>query len=346
VAENWYFVRGGIRHGPVSGKDLKRLAQFGELLPVDLVWTEGMKDWKPARRIKDLFPTQSAADVRAIPATSDGVAPPAVPLHFLDHLIGHLRSMSSATDFAYFGAKAIDLGRYSLYAAMLVGFGLALLVARETKRVDTLLAGIVFAVLALVLQYSSIRLSRVTDILIRAAPARMASTAFLDSFGVVFLVGGVVGPLVCLWAAIRAESIPMVFVAIAIFIACELPALLAVNPTSLNIEIDPTVSSGDEAISILSFFIMLPLRFVPMVFGLGTAVGVLGLLVSGYLLLKGGDGAAEGVIWAIRSGFTVLACAAFPSLMYVYSVFYYLLIDIIRALLLLPQKADRMNEKR
>lgn len=49
-------MRSGQRFGPVSSEQLKKLAVSGDIQPTDLVWTEGVTEWKPASRINGLFP--------------------------------------------------------------------------------------------------------------------------------------------------------------------------------------------------------------------------------------------------------------------------------------------------
>lgn len=57
----WLYSRSdNDQQGPVSSKELHRLAKAGELRPDDLVWKTGMPEWLPAREIKGLnFPSQS-----------------------------------------------------------------------------------------------------------------------------------------------------------------------------------------------------------------------------------------------------------------------------------------------
>lgn len=52
----WYFVRGGQQVGPVTMEQAQQYAQLGQLAPDDLVWTEGMADWVPARTVDSIFP--------------------------------------------------------------------------------------------------------------------------------------------------------------------------------------------------------------------------------------------------------------------------------------------------
>lgn len=54
MANEWYYAKDGQQQGPVSAKELKRLADAGQLGAGDLVWKEGMPDWKPAADVKGL----------------------------------------------------------------------------------------------------------------------------------------------------------------------------------------------------------------------------------------------------------------------------------------------------
>ncbi|HQU43999.1 MAG TPA: DUF4339 domain-containing protein [Pirellulales bacterium] len=55
MSNDWFYMKGADKHGPVSSQRLKELAQSGQLLPTDLVWREDMGDWKRARKIDGLF---------------------------------------------------------------------------------------------------------------------------------------------------------------------------------------------------------------------------------------------------------------------------------------------------
>lgn len=74
---SWYFARGGNRLGPVPREELQRRAQAGELLPGDLVWTQGMEQWQAASSVPGLFPDGYVAPVP--PALPMSHARPAVP---------------------------------------------------------------------------------------------------------------------------------------------------------------------------------------------------------------------------------------------------------------------------
>jgi hypothetical protein len=62
----WYYAIDDQEHGPVTPAQLKEIAHAGELLPTDLVWKQGLDDWKPARFVAGLFPGQGKAGASGI----------------------------------------------------------------------------------------------------------------------------------------------------------------------------------------------------------------------------------------------------------------------------------------
>ncbi len=80
----WYYSKDNLQQGPVSSEQLRQLAAIGQLQPSDLVWKEEMSQWTEARRIKGLFPMQTAANPSLPPPVpadaSFSPSPIAVPI--------------------------------------------------------------------------------------------------------------------------------------------------------------------------------------------------------------------------------------------------------------------------
>jgi hypothetical protein len=76
MGKQWYYYSSGERQGPVSDSELKALADRGELQPDDLVWTEGLGDWQPAKVVKGLFSVKSAEP----PPLPKMTEPPPLPI--------------------------------------------------------------------------------------------------------------------------------------------------------------------------------------------------------------------------------------------------------------------------
>ncbi len=55
MSDGWYYTRDGRTFGPYPLAQLQQLAAAGHVRLTDLLWTDGMKEWKSASAIKDLF---------------------------------------------------------------------------------------------------------------------------------------------------------------------------------------------------------------------------------------------------------------------------------------------------
>ena len=55
--QDWYYLSGGNRFGPIDTNKLKELAASGGLQPTDMLWRDGMAEWVPASSIKGLWPS-------------------------------------------------------------------------------------------------------------------------------------------------------------------------------------------------------------------------------------------------------------------------------------------------
>jgi hypothetical protein len=73
----WYYAQDDREHGPVTAAYIAGMARSGKLRPEDLVWREGMEDWRPARVVKGLFapkegPAGPASDTAVLEAPLPG----------------------------------------------------------------------------------------------------------------------------------------------------------------------------------------------------------------------------------------------------------------------------------
>ncbi len=52
----WYYAKGNQRFGPVEEPEMRRLIAVGGVQRNDLVWREGLPDWRPAGELETFFP--------------------------------------------------------------------------------------------------------------------------------------------------------------------------------------------------------------------------------------------------------------------------------------------------
>lgn len=80
--EIWFYSRNGEKHGPVSFTDLRAKAKEASLNPrLDMVWTKGMDEWKPAGDIEGLFKRRAAPEPPEIPSLAPTADSPYQPPH-------------------------------------------------------------------------------------------------------------------------------------------------------------------------------------------------------------------------------------------------------------------------
>ena len=71
----WYYSKNGNQVGPVTEEELRAKAGTGEVLATDLIWKEGMPDWKPFSRVLGVQPGTGA------PPVPPSLVKGSVPMH-------------------------------------------------------------------------------------------------------------------------------------------------------------------------------------------------------------------------------------------------------------------------
>lgn len=63
----WYYAKGGKQSGPVSLETLQEMIRTGQIDPVkDLVWSQHLKDWKPASQVGELHEFKPESSLRGL----------------------------------------------------------------------------------------------------------------------------------------------------------------------------------------------------------------------------------------------------------------------------------------
>jgi hypothetical protein len=75
MARQWYYSQNGKQQGPVSVEQLKQLAQSGALLPTDLLWADGFREWRPASAAKGLVFPETRTASKPVPPPLPGGGP-------------------------------------------------------------------------------------------------------------------------------------------------------------------------------------------------------------------------------------------------------------------------------
>jgi hypothetical protein len=349
--EVWYYHHAGEQAGPVSWKKLQELAKSGGIDPDDLVWKEGTPDWMPARSVKDLYPEG------AVPPPVPGGPPPVPkakkprgPIKVRDFL-PHIKVVEALLELLRktFSEKLLDqvdrwakiIGNIAYMAAAVIGFLFFVIYAIKASNLTLFFIALAIIPVAALLQYAALLFLDAGKTVIAKSPSELSTPAVLDCFGLVSFVGAIA----YLIGGIVVASIGGGFMAFAAGLGASLVLLYvgscALNPGAVNVEVGGKTSAGEEAISIVSFLMKLGLlRIIPFVFGIGAVVGLIFMLYLFYPLFKN-----DSMLAAAQPAITgVLGIALVPFIGYLLFLVYYLVFDLLRAVLVVPGKIDSLKE--
>jgi hypothetical protein len=63
----WWYAKEGERFGPIDESELRSKLVSAEVQPTDLVWQEGMDDWKPAMEVFPATPDEAPSEAPGLP---------------------------------------------------------------------------------------------------------------------------------------------------------------------------------------------------------------------------------------------------------------------------------------
>jgi hypothetical protein len=258
----------------------------------------------------------------------------------LERLLGIARSWFDEKILRWTVEWSKTIGHYALLAAAVVGIVVGLVGAIKMDSFYFFLGGVGWVLLLLVLQYIAYRFVGAGNALIDTSPSKLRTTAFLDCVALVGIIGGVILLVGGLISGIRAGDLRPVAVGIGSFVLVEYLACFALNPRILNVTVDERIGAGEDAIGILTFFMKGFLRILPIFYAVFVGLGTLGGVAA---LIKMIGSPGEGMALGFGSANLVIAGGVLPFTGYVTFVLYYLTIDVLRSILVLPAKLDALG---
>lgn len=234
---------------------------------------------------------------------------------------------------------ATMIGHFALIVAAGLGFLFALIFSIRTNTFQGFLYGIAWILLIFVIQYTAYKFSTAGEALIKDNPSQLSSKTFLDCFGFLVLIGGVIIFIIHIVQAIQFGSFYLFLLGLGTFIFLEFIALISFNPKEATIDIVEGNSAGQEALGIITFFIKTFMRLVPIFFGVGVAIGTVLLFIDAIGLF--GNNVAVAWMRGNISAMQILWAALLPFFSYILFVLFYLAVDVIRSILSIPGKLGR-----
>ncbi|MFO7871383.1 MAG: hypothetical protein R6V03_08130 [Kiritimatiellia bacterium] len=253
----------------------------------------------------------------------------------IDRLLDWARNIFPPERYEAVARWSARYGHAGLVAAQVLAMLFYIAAAIKFSSWSLILIGIGVTLLLVALQYTADKFLHAGESMIKASPSRLGSPAFLDCLAVLTEILGVGLFIFCI-LQIRPRGWSFLFIGIGLALLCDAVAYIALNPSMANTSFGKKIRAGEEAIGIMSFLMKAVVRLVPLAFGVGAIVGTLGLLFAFFPLLHSGQFAAGAV--ALR---LIIMGACLPLASYVVFAFYHLLVDLMRSILVLPEKLDK-----
>lgn len=246
-------------------------------------------------------------------------------------------------------------GHFAVLTGAVLGLVAALVASIQDHTLRSFaVGGIAFVIVVAVAQYSAQRFLNAGDLLIGTSPTKIASKAFLDCVGLISALGAAAALFGSIYISIESNLLYPIIPGIVVAVLMTYLALLALQPSEVNVTIEAGASAGEEAIAVFSFFAKAWLRLVPILFFVLTVLGVVGIIFSfsdrgreianemmASLMLPAGQFSFVGT--SAGTAVVLLGCFV-PVLYYLGFLLSYLIIDLLRAQLSIPGKLDALRK--
>ncbi len=326
------------------------------------VWKSGMGEWADARTLpqfKGAAPPPPPAPPPAPGAPSrkglfEGAAQRLrdsrdphgfLPhLRLLDSILGWFKQRLSPQRLSSIDDTAKKVGHIALIVSAFLIFLFGVIFSIKSEDAAAFLVYLLVFPVLLIAQYVAVKFLDAGGSLIAKTPSSLSSRAVPECFALLALIAAIGALLGGIAAAILAESIVPFGTGVGVSLVFLYLLGAALNASSLNIEVSGEASAGQEAIGILSFLLKLNLRLVPFVFGVGGILGSLAVIVALVQVIQA-NAFTLGIVFAQAYGMFsfVLMIALLPFAVYLSFLIYYLLLDVLRAILTVPGKLDRLT---
>ncbi len=363
---NYYYANAANQPaGPVTLDELQKLLARGEITPATNIIPVGETTWRPLSTLLPTAPVTPPPITSPASPNSPTPTPPSPPLKPADAaklptllatviggLIAKARALLSIPRLTALFTTSNSLGQILVLAGAALAFIYGVIHAIKYDSFEIFLYGLISAVALAVLLFIARRLLEACAAILKTSPTRVASVAVLECFALLLLLGGIGALVSGIIAAIRLENAAVLITALVIFVLSTASAGIALHPALANVEEAPA-TAGEEAIGMFSFFAKMGLVLQPFLFAVYAAAGAIALLLALFgqdtsvlaalldfvpfdLFERSGPGGPLGVV-------VIATACLLPLTAYLTFLLYYLLIDVLRAILSIPQKLDQLR---
>ena len=229
------------------------------------------------------------------------------------------------------------VGVLSFYLLGLIGLIGGITGAIRYDYLGMLWIGIAWLFLCILFAYFGTKLLQSIKALVINTKSLFSSTALLDCIIVLFLLTGIVFLVCGIYFTCDESDFDHLWTGLLGFVVFEFSAICALKPQLVSTEAGVPCSPGEELIGLGTFFLKILLRMLPFIWCLGAFGTML------YVVVHLG---AENLNEHIMTGFeATLILGLAPLTYYLGFLIYYFIIDLARAVLSLPGKLDKLNNK-
>jgi uncharacterized membrane protein len=238
----------------------------------------------------------------------------------------------------------IIIGDYALYVATLMALLIGVIGGIRLESFNIFIYSVGFSIGFILIQYVSSKFYSVNEKLIENNTTQLTSNALTDSIGLISLVLGVLVLFMNTYLAIKIPQFSPFAKGLGFFFIFTLISLISLNPDILSIKIIKSTSAGEEAIGILGYIIKLFVKLTPVFYGIGIIISTIILFVSSFGFF--GNKFKMSVAWNLTFSnmIYIAVIGLLPFFAYIAFVFYFLSIDIIKAILSVPEKLDNISK--
>ncbi len=325
------------------------------------VWKSGMGEWADARTLPQFKGAAPPPPPAPPPAPA---APPGkglfegaakklrdsrdphsfLPhLRMLDSILSWFKRCLSKQRLSSIDDTSKKMGHIALIVSAFLIFLFGVIYSIKSGEGAAFVAYLLVFPVVLIAQYVAVKFLDAGTSLIEKTPSNLSSRALPDCFALLALIATIIALVGGSAAAIMQESLVPFGTGLGASLIFLYMLGAALNSSTLNVEVTGDASAGQEAIGILSFLLKLNLRLVPFVFGVGGVLGTLGVIAALIQVIRANEFTVAMVqINAWGTFMFVLAIALLPLAVYLSFLIYYLLLDVLRSILTVPGKLDRL----
>ena len=235
-------------------------------------------------------------------------------------------------------------GLYSMFLAALAVFSYSVIQAIKQDKLSMIGYGLLAVVGISALQFLASSFLSSSARIIKGSKTSLSSTAYTDAIALLLLFMVVFFAFTGVRDALDQDELFPLLTGLSYCLSSLLVTGVILNPTMLNIDMVDEQVAGEEAIGILSLLMKSSLRCIPAIFGVLIIVGSI-FMILGIIKEFTSDNSSEGYIYAMQGLAMVGIGGVLPMVSSLIFLFYYLLIDLMSATLLIPKKLDSLIQE-